>query len=171
MVQAEGFAPLRSANYLLLVATAMTVGLVCGGLFARIAQTLRISLAAFAGLCLGLQILTEIAIVTGVHSTGIGLWLAYGFLSTAVVLYYPVILRHFSADLSGRVVTTLNISAFGFAFVVQYLFGTILHLWPGSTAHPISGYRAAFTCLIAVEILALLAFVLLGRRGQGPART
>ncbi len=167
----EGFTPLRSANYLLLVAAAMTVGLVCGGLFARAAQTLRISLAALAGLCIGLQILTEIAIVAGFHSTSIGLWLAYGFLSTAVVLYYAVVLRHFSSDLSGRVVTTLNISAFGFAFLVQYLFGVILHLWPGGTAHPISGYRAAFGCLIAVEILALLAFVLLGRRGQDPPRS
>ena len=59
---------------------------------------------------------------------------------------------------SGRAITSANIFVFVFAFLVQYLFGMIIHLWPGG--HTVISYQVAFSALVLAELLCLIWYAI-----------
>ena len=160
-----GFSPLESSRYLLVVSIAMILGLAGGGLYAKIAGFLRLSLPNLVLIAVIAYIGAEILILLNVATQGYAVWFAFGFFAQVAVVLYAVIAQHFGAEFSGRAVTAFNILVFMFAFVAQSAFGLILHLWPDNsgTGQPVNAYRAALAAMIVLNLLSVVWFLLMAR--------
>ena len=80
------------------------------------------------------------------HPRGYWVWALFGLLSNLTIVVYPAISAHFTVRYAGRAMTALNLLLFLGAFLMQYLIGAIIDLWPPGPAggyHP-EGYQAAF---------------------------
>ena len=81
-----------------------------------------------------------------VHPRGYWVWALFGFLGNLTIVVYPAISAHFTVRYAGRAMTGLNLLLFLGAFLIQYLIGAIIDLWPPGPDggyHP-EGYRSAF---------------------------
>ena len=167
-----GFSPLESAHYLFAISLAMTIGFVSGGFIAGLAKRLAQPLIVVVvwGICIYIAI--QIILVLNVMSQNYLIWFAYGISAKAGVLGYGILTGHFGPQLSGRVVTGVNIFVCLFAFATQYVFGVVLHVWPegNGTAPPVAAYETAFTILVSLHVLALAWFLFAGRRLQKRGR-
>ena len=156
------------------IAAAMTTGYFTWGLVAeRLERWFGVrpmSVAAFGmgvflvsqGLIASEWVVTWEAALPGVV---VGTWLVFGFAGTAGVLPYAALSQAFPAKLAGRVNTALNLIVFVFAFVGQWLAGTMIDLWPlsatGGYAH--EGFRAAFGLFLGLQVLSAAWYLLRGR--------
>ena len=160
-----GFDRTDVANNLLYITVAMTVGFLVLGLLVERMERWGIRPVTFTTWCASAAIgsLGVIVLVPGLPPAL--MWCAFGFFGGAGVLYYPVLSRHFPTALTGRVITSANVLAFGAAFAAQWGIGEIIELWPvgdDGSYHP-HGYLAGFGVVLAAEILALI-WLLLPRR-------
>jgi hypothetical protein len=133
------------AQELLYAAGAFGVGgVVCGTLsdaFAR--RGLRPLVTYLAG-CIACTV-ALIPIALGYGAASAAAWIAYMALSPSGTLCYPLLAARFPREMTGRVLTALNMFTFLLAFAVQYGVGAIIGLWPVTDGHYArEGYRAAF---------------------------
>ncbi|MCP4381905.1 MAG: MFS transporter [Hyphomicrobiales bacterium] len=150
-----GLSPSGAAQYLLATAAAMTVGMLSGGLFSRVSEITKQPLSTIVFIGTAAYVVFQLAIVANIAPGNIVVWLAYGFLSQITLLNFAILGRHFPPELAGRAMTGLNVLVFLYAFVAQLGFGVIAHLWSGGARDSIEAYQVAFSCLIAIEIVAL----------------
>jgi len=152
------------ANYLLLMAIAMTAGYAFFGWAADRFESAGwgaprlfvIGTLVNAG---GLGL-----VAAGVSTGALAIWLAINFSSPASALAYAILSRRFPADLAGRVTTALNFLVFVGAFATQWGLGAVISLWPAQDGqYPLAAYRAAFGASLAFEVAAIAWFIL-GRR-------
>ncbi len=149
--------PLHSANYLLAIAIAMTIGLLSGGLFSSLSKRFNISLNAIVIIGIIIHVLTQIYIIINWHTNNYIIWLLYGYFAQVTLVNYALIAQYFEPKMVGRAITASNVFVFIFAFILQYAFGLIIHLWPHEgTAIPMIAYQTAFSGLVVLEILALI---------------
>ena len=155
-----GFSQLKSADYLLVIAIAMIIGFLSGGLFSKLSSKSGLALTTIVVIGIGIHILTQIGIVLNFYVAHYIIWFIYGYFAQVTLVNYAILAQYFGPELSGRALTAVNILVFLFAFVVQYLFGVVVHYWPRITGSDIQdGFKVAFTALILLEILALVGFV------------
>ncbi len=153
---------LQSANYLLVIAVSMIFGFLSGGLFSKLAHKLGVSLAAVVAAGIGIHVLTMIAIAANFLATHYFIWFIYGYFAQVTLVNYSIIAQHFGPKISGRALTAANILVFLFAFVVQYLFGVVVHCLPRITGEPIQdGFRAGMIALIILNILGLVCYLVI----------
>ena len=152
------------ARHLLVLNLALTLGMLATGIvaegFARIGIG-PIGVLRFAGLAL---LAPLVLLVFEVHPGGYWVWALFGFFSNFAIVVYPGISAHFTVRYAGRSMTGLNLLLFLGAFLVQYLIGAIIDLWPpgpGGGYHP-EGYRVAFW-LVALLILLGLGWLAVPR--------
>jgi MFS family permease len=152
------------ANYLLLMAVAMTAGYAFFGWAADrfesagwgAARLFVIGTLVNAG---GLAL-----IAAGVTTGALAIWLTINFASPASSLAYAILSRRFTRDLAGRVTTALNFLVFVGAFATQWGLGAVISLWPAQDGqYPLAAYRAAFGTSLAFQLAAVAWFVA-GRR-------
>lgn len=92
-------------------------------------------------------------------------WGLYSFGANALLLAFSVLARHFPPALTGRVNTSLNLLAFGTAFLLQSGIGGVLNLWPvastgdGTGRYDAAGYYAAWLTLFAAQALAIVRLI------------
>ena len=146
---------------LLIVAVAMTAGLLSGGLFHAAAARLRWPLAGVIALGLGGHLVTQALIVAGAFPQSALLWAVYGYLSMACLVLYALITTYFPAAVAGRAVTIASTLVCLVGFLVQAILGNVVSEFPldRSDDHAIAVYRAAGAVLVALEALALLWFL------------
>lgn len=160
MTRVVGFTHLESANYLLVIAVSMIFGFLSGGLFSKLAHKLGVSLAAVVAAGIGIHVLTMVAIAANFLATHYIIWFIYGYFAQATLVNYSIIAQHFGPKISGRALTAANILVFLFAFVVQYLFGVVVHYLPRITGEPIQdGFKAGMIALIILNLLGLIWYV------------
>ena len=152
------------ARHLLVLNLALTLGMLATGIvaegFARIGIG-PIGVLRFAGLAL---LAPLVLLVLEVHPGGYWVWALFGFFSNFAIVVYPGISAHFTVRYAGRSMTGLNLLLFLGAFLIQYLIGAIIDLWPpgpGGGYHP-EGYRVAFW-LVALLILLGLGWLAVPR--------
>lgn len=93
-----------------------------------------------------------------------GLLVLYASAAIASSLSYALLTRHFPADMTGRVNTSLNILQFVFSFVAQWGIGAILRQYPAEAGrYDPRGYAIAFGLLAAVQFAAWLWLATLSR--------
>jgi len=156
--------PQSGAVRLSVVAIAMTFGLLSGGLFSRLADYLGWPLLRVVTVGITVHIVTQIVIVTNVLTSDYIIWFFYGYFAQVAWVTFAIIGQHFGSDLSGRAETFANMLLFMCAFLIQYLYGLVVHLWPsgGGTEHPAIAYKVAYSGVIALECAALAWFIIRG---------
>ena len=145
------------AEQLLIVAAAFGVGGVCcGALSDRLARRgVSPVLTYFAG-CLACTV-ALLPIVLGQRSGAIVFWALFLGFSAFGSLSYPVLATRFAPEMTGRVVTALNLVMFSLAFVVQFGVGVIINLWPVVDGrYAVDGYRAAFALCWVLQVASVV---------------
>ena len=148
------------ARDLLFASAAFGVGgVLCGVLSDRLAQRGVPPLATYLGGCAASSV-AMIPIVLGCGSASLLLWIVFVGLSPFGTLSYALLAARFPREMTGRVVTALNMVTFLLAFAVQFGVGAIIDLWPVvDDRFAPGGYRVAFgMCwLLQVASVAWLA--------------
>ena len=161
------------ARHLLVLNLALTAGMMVTGViadgFARIGVG-AIGVVRFSAMIL---LVPLILLIFEVHPRGYWVWAVFGFLSNLAIVIYPAISAHFTVRYSGRAMTGLNLLLFLGAFLMQYLVGAVIDLWPAGPDggyHP-DGYRTAFWFVSLLIVLGLgwLGFAR-GRLRNAPVR-
>ena len=160
MTNVVGFTHFESANYLLVIAVSMIFGFLSGGLFSNIAHKLNVTLAAVVATGIGIHILTMVAIALNFTTAHYIIWFIYGYFAQVTLVNYSIIAQHFGPKISGRALTAVNILVFLFAFIVQYLFGVIVHYWPRlMDATKADGFIVGMWALIILNSLGIIWYI------------
>lgn len=140
------------AQDLLYAAVAFGVGgVLCGTLSDRLAGRGVRPLATFFAGCVASTVVM-IPIVLGWGAASLVLWTLFMALCPFGVLAFPLLTARFPRELTGRVVTALNMVVFVLAFAIQYGVGVIIGLWPVTDGrYALEGYTAAFGLCWALQ--------------------
>ena len=154
------------ANYLLILAIALSVGSLITGILASWLERFNFSLLKFFALSTVLFISFQVFITLEIMPTTIWSWVGFGLLANAAMVVYAHLTRHFNPDLSGRVITGVNVFVFGSVFLIQYLIGEIINLFPMNEhgEYPSESYFTAFGIVILVQLIAFIWFILPPKR-------
>ena len=152
------------ASGLLAIAAAQMVGLLASGYLAtwfgrRGIQPTKIMFVGIA-IFLGVESLIFLQWTGAV----VLLWALFGLFGPSSVLLYAIMSQRFPRAYGGRVNTSLNFSMFAGIIAVQWGFGAVIDLFPTGPdgTYDARGYATGFAILIAVQIAALLWFVIGG---------
>ena len=160
-----GFERAPLATVLLMIAAAMVAGFLGLGTLAERLGRRGIPTTTVAVVGMSCFMIIQLCIIFGWRSAAVPLWILFGFTATSGILPYSVLPRFFPAQLSGRVITALNMLVFSAAFSFQWGIGAIIDLWPKTAADgfALNGYRAGFGTDRALQAAALAWFVLAPR--------
>jgi len=161
MADVAGLSQAQIGGRLLLMAGAMSCGMLINGTLADRLTGLGVPLAAlmttgFAGLLTAQAVLAfELA------PQAWWPWALMGYAGNIGALGYPLISRRFPARESARAMSAVAVMGFAFSFAVQFGFGWILDLWGSDAAgaYPAEAYGAALGTLLVLQGAALLWFV------------
>ena len=82
-------------------------------------------------------------------------WGLMAFGANSLMAGYALVAARFPPGMTGRVNTAANLMVFASAFVMQWGFGMILNLWPGSAGgYAVGGYYAAWAVLLLLQLAA-----------------
>lgn len=167
-----GLGPAGVGDYLLVFSVAMVVGFF--GLAAAAERMNRVGIGtiAFTIFCCIVFMAAEVGLALEWTGAMLPIWIVFGIFGTTCILPYSVIPQSFPPDMSGRVITALNVLIFATAFAVQWGIGIIIDLWPPTAAgnYAPDGYRTAFAILLAMQAAALAWFFLRTPRPATPFR-
>jgi len=140
------------AQDLLFAAGAIGVGgVLCGTLSDRLARRGVPPLTTFFAGCVASTV-AMIPIVLGWGSASLVLWVLFMGLCPFGVLVFPLLAARFPREMTGRVVTALNMVVFMLAFAVQYGVGAIIGLWPVTDGrYALEGYAAGLGLFWALQ--------------------
>ncbi len=144
------------AQELLFAAGAFGVGgVLCGTLSDGLARRGVPPLVTYFAGCAACTV-ALIPIALGYGAASFVLWVLFMALSPSGTLAYPLLTARFPRDMTGRVMTALNMFTFLLAFAVQYSVGAIIGLWPVTDGrYAIEGYRAAFGLCWVLQAVAV----------------
>ncbi len=155
------------ADSLFILAAAMTVGFVVGGIIADLLGRLGVSLMAVIGWGMALFLATQAVITFELAPTAIWPWIVFGLVSNAMVFAFPLLNRHCPQELGGRANTALNVLIFAGVFLAQAAIGWIIDIFP---VGPDGGflpesYRAAFGAVLLVQLVGFAWFLIPAKKG------
>lgn len=166
MRDVAGFERNQVAGALLLVAAAMIAGFVLlGGAAERLSKAgIRPVAVAVGGISAFMCM--QLLVVIGVAWWALPVWMLFGFFGTSGIICYAVLSQNFPVHLTGRANTALNLMVFVVAFIAQWGMGAVIELWPltDQGGYDPAGYQVAFGTMLALQILALIWFFLVGRK-------
>lgn len=171
LLDVRGYDEEMKSIHLLLMAATQLIALSLLGRCVRFFTLFGLSpLAIAAGsLVLGLAVLVTI----GANPTWVPAWLLLVLLSVGAsgsTLFFAAITQQFPVALSGRLVTSLNMSVFAMVFVAQSLIGILVdHLVEDRNMDISAAYGFSFAVLAALQIVPLVLLVTL-KAGRDPAR-
>ncbi len=144
------------ASNLLLIAIAFGVGGVCcGALSDRLARRGVSPIRTYFAGCAACTV-AMLPIVLGVNSGAMVYWALFVGFSAFGSLSYPLLATRFPVEITGRVVTAVNLVTFSLAFVVQFGVGAVINLWPVVEGrYAVEGYRVAFALCWGLQVLSV----------------
>lgn len=160
-----GLERVAAANVLFWVAAAMVVGFITmGTLTERLSRAgIRPIMVAAAGMAVFMVM--QALVILEVTAWVLPLWILFGVFGTTGIIPYAVLSQSFPVHLSGRVNTAVNLLVFVTAFAAQWGIGSVINLWPvsGAGGYAPEGYRAAFSVMLGLQVVASIWFALAGR--------
>lgn len=155
------------ADSLFILAAALTLGSVMGGIIADLLGRLGVSLIAVLGWGIVLFIASQVVITFELAPTAIWPWIVFGLMGNAMIFAFPLLNRHFPQELGGRSSTGLNVFVFGGVFLAQAAIGWIIDIYPtGSDGGFVpASYRAAFGAVLVVQIVSFAWFLMPAKKG------
>ncbi|NYZ12550.1 MFS transporter [Azospirillum sp. RWY-5-1] len=158
--------PAGVTGHLLVGAVAVVGGYLLMGTLAGRAERLGIDGRALAALVSAAFMAVETAMAFAGPGFALAALLLYGLTAPNGTLHYATLSRLFPREMAGRVNTALNLAVFTGAFLMQWLLGVLIDLWPRDALghYPAEAYRAMFLTLVALQLPATV-WLALGRRG------
>ncbi|MBC7953088.1 MAG: MFS transporter, partial [Rhodospirillaceae bacterium] len=164
-----GLNPEGVALGLTIIAASMTAGFLLMGVIAERLARLHIPVAVVGGVGMLVFWLAQTAMALGWTGAPLVLCALFGFFGAASSLMYAVVTQLFPAHLAGRSTTSINLTMFLAAFLLQWGLGAIIGWWPkGETGWPPEAYTMAFGIPSVLMAAALLWFIPAARTA-GPA--
>ena len=150
------------AHYLLLLALALAIGSLLTGALANWLEKFKVSLLTFFTASMLLFMISQLFIIFELAPTSIYPWLAFGLLANSATVVYSHLTRFFPNELSGRVITAVNVMTFGGVFLIQYLIGEIINFFPtgASGAYSSEGFFWGFGLALLAQFLSFIWFIL-----------
>lgn len=144
----------EAANYLFLAALATVLGYAVIGIIASTLLRFGVNSKTVSVCGINLFIVIQILIVLKVDFPVGLLWFAFGFIGTSGSLMYSFLLQQFEQKLSGRVITSLNLLLFVLIFLMQWIMGVIINLWPltAQETPPVIAYQYALGLGLVLQI-------------------
>lgn len=152
-----GQGPDGVAAGLTVMAAGMAAGFLLMGVIAERLARRGVSVAVVGGVGMALFWLTLVAMTLGWRAAPLVLCAAFGFFGAASSLMYAVVAQLYPPHLAGRATTSINLTMFLTAFVLQWGLGAVIGQWPkGETGWP----AEAFTVALAIPAVLLAAALL-----------
>lgn len=150
------------AARLLVMAAALTVGFVIGGLLGDLAGRARIPLTWLVGGGAALFLALQLVLILELAPQAYWPWIVFGLTSNLGTLVYPLLSQHFPLAYAGRANTALNLLIFLSAFALQAAVGWALELWTPRVGGvpPAEAYGTVFAGLLALELAAFVWFIM-----------
>ena len=150
------------AHYLLLLALALAIGSLLTGALANWLEKFKVSLLTFFTASMLLFMISQLLIIFELAPSSIYPWLAFGLLANSATVVYSHLTRFFPNELSGRVITAVNVMTFGGVFLIQYLIGEIINFFPTgeSGAYSSEGFFWGFGLALLAQFLSFIWFIL-----------
>ena len=149
------------AHYLLLLALALAIGSLLTGALANWLEKFKVSLLTFFTASMVLFMISQLVIIFELAPTSIFPWLAFGLLANSAMVVYAHLTRFFPNELSGRVITAVNVMTFGGVFLIQYLIGEIINFFPTGEngAYSSEGFFWGFGLALLAQSLSFIWFI------------
>lgn len=161
-----GYAPDLVTNLLLACSISITLGYACSGFIASwLKRTWRIKvITTFLVTMWAFTIIT--ALIAVLPKYGVGLWLAFLFISPFCLVAYPIFVSMFDSHLAGRAQTLFNMLVFIASTVFQSGVGIVIDQYPiaGDGGFNPAGYKTALLILAAVNAASLLWYMCYRRK-------
>jgi MFS family permease len=144
------------ADRLLVAAAAFGVGgVVCGTLSDWLARRGVAPVATYFAGCIACT-LAMLPIVLGVRDGAVLWWALFVGFCAFGSLSYPLISTRFPREITGRLITALNLVTFSTAFIAQFAVGLIINLWPVVDGrYALAGYQTSFALFFGLQVLAV----------------
>jgi MFS family permease len=111
------------------------------------------------GLAATMFIAAQLALILRLPLPSYVPWIVVAAVGAGTVLSYAILAEYFPKELAGRASAALNVFHIGGAFVVQYMTGLVVQLWPPIDGHyPEVAYQAAFAFNVGLQIVAGIWF-------------
>jgi MFS family permease len=155
-----GLSPDAAAFGLTVMAVAMALGYLSMGAIAERLARFGISTVAVGGVGMTVFALATLAMALGWSGAPLLLAAIYGFSGTSSAVNYAVLSQTFPLRVAGRVNTSLNLTMFLTAFVLQWGLGGVIRLWPAVEGRwPVEAYGVALAIPAVLQVLGLLWFI------------
>jgi predicted MFS family arabinose efflux permease len=161
-----GLSRIAVADQLFVMALALSLGSMFGGVLADALRRFGIGVLFIAAGAAVIFMVAELGIVLEYVGLSVLLWTAFGATFNVVTLTYSALSQHFPTAFAGRANTALNVMSGGGAFATQYAIGGIINLWPQSEAgryDPVA-YQVAFGTMLVLQVVAFLWFLASSRK-------
>lgn len=163
-----GLARAGMAESLFFAAGAFGVGgVICGTLSDRLAKRGVQPVLTYCAGCIACTVCL-LPLALGVTASATLTWALFLGFSSFGSLAYPLLATRFRAEITGRVVTALNLVTFSLAFVVQFGVGAMINLWPVVDGrYALTGYGWAFGVCWVLQAASVAWLVYAERTAMG----
>lgn len=155
-----GLGPAGVADGLLVLSIAIIAGFLGLGAAAQRLNKLGIGTITLTIFCCLVFMTAEVGLLLEWTDGTAPILIVFGLFGTTSILPYSVIPHAFPPEMSGRVITALNLMVFAAAFAVQWGMGAIIDLWPPTPegGYAREGYQVSFAVLLVLQSAALVWF-------------
>ena len=147
--------------HLLIMAIALSLGGLLWGIAVDRARRRGTGPRTLLGLVATMFIAAQLALILRWPLPSYVPWIVVAAVGAGTVLSYAILAEYVPKELAGRANAALNVFHIGSAFVVQYMTGLVVQLWPPIDGHyPEVAYQAAFAFNVGLQIVAGIWFAL-----------
>jgi MFS family permease len=151
----EGLDRSELLQHLLIMAIALSVGALLWGVAVDPLRRRGIGPRALFGLVATMFIAAQFALILRLPLPSYVPWIIVAAVGAGTVLSYAILAEYFPTELAGRANAALNLFHIGGAFVVQYMTGLVIQLWPHTDGHyPEIAYQTAFAFNVGLQVAA-----------------
>lgn len=161
MADVAGLTQTEVAHRLLVMALAMSCGMLLNGTIADMLTSVGLPLALVMAVGFTCLLISQLVLVAEFAPRAFWPWAVMGFTGNVGALAYPLLIRQFPSSVSARAISVLAMFNFGLAFVVQFLLGWMLDLWGQTTAgaYPAVAYSAGIGLILGSQVLTFIWFL------------
>lgn len=162
MADVAGLTQAEVGQRLLVMALAMSCGMLLNGTIADVLTAFGIPLAVVMAVGFTCLLVSQLVLVIELAPRAFWPWAVMGFTGNVGALAYPLLIRRFPSSVSARAISALAVFNFGLAFLVQFLMGGVLDLWGRNIegAYPATAYGFAIGVFFGLQVLTFAWFLM-----------
>jgi MFS family permease len=165
----EGLDRLAVVHHLLVMGVALSLGALLLGWGADGLHRRGVARETFMAVIAIVFIVAQLALAVRAPIPAYITWGLIAAVGAATVLSFAILPEYFPKEMSARANAALNILHLVGAFLLQYVTGVIVCLWPPEAGHPPGeAYQAAVGLGVILQSVALLWFLVTARAAKAP---